>query len=122
MKLLIVEDSYLVILNLEAMCEDLDWTIVGPATRLAEALSLARTETFDAALLDVNLDGEMSWDVATILKGRGIPFAFSTGYDEASILPDELAGSHIFAKPYRIADVEQRLRSMVAAATSMARV
>jgi len=81
LKLLIVEDSYLVILNLEAMCEDLDWTIVGPATRLAEAMSLARTETFDAALLDVNLDGEMSWDVAAILKSRGIPFAFSTGYD-----------------------------------------
>jgi light-regulated signal transduction histidine kinase (bacteriophytochrome)/CheY-like chemotaxis protein len=116
LKLLIVEDSYLVILNLEAMCADLDWTIVGPATRLAEAVSLARTESFDAALLDVNLDGEMSWSVASILKDRGIPFAFSTGYDEASILPDDLAGSHIFAKPYRLAEVEQRLRSMVAAA------
>ena len=112
-RLLIVEDSYLVILTLEAMCEDLSWTVVGPATRLSEAIRLAQTETFDAALLDVNLDGEMSWEVAGILKDRGIPFAFSTGYDETSILPDHLAGSQIFAKPYRMADVESRLRRMM---------
>jgi len=65
-------------------------------------------------LLDVNLDDEMSWDVATLLNTRGIPFAFNTGYNEAGILPASLAGSQIFAKPYRIADVEQRLRLMVA--------
>ncbi|WP_426038663.1 HWE histidine kinase domain-containing protein [Brevundimonas sp. DC300-4] len=112
-RLLIVEDSCLVILTLEAMCEDLSWTVVGPATRLSEAIRLARTETFDAALLDVNLDGEMSWEVAGILKDRGIPFAFSTGYDETNILPDHLAGSQIFAKPYRMADVESRLRRMM---------
>jgi chemotaxis family two-component system sensor kinase Cph1 len=112
-RLLIVEDSYLVILTLEAMCEDLSWTVVGPATRLEEAIRLARTETFDAALLDVNLDGEMSWEVASILKERGIPFAFSTGYDQANILPDHLAGSQIFAKPYLMADVESRLRRMM---------
>jgi len=112
-RLLIVEDSYLVILTLEAMCEDLSWTVVGPATRLGEAIRLARTETFDAALLDVNLDGEMSWEVAGILKDRGIPFAFSTGYDQANILPDHLADSQIFAKPYRMADVESRLRRMM---------
>ncbi len=115
LRLLIVEDSYLVILTLEGMCEDLGWTIIGPATRLAEALHLARTEAFDVALLDVNLDGEMSWPVAAVLKGRGIPFAFSTGYNEASILPDHLLGAQIFTKPYRTADVEQRLRQMVAA-------
>ncbi len=114
LRLLIVEDSYLVILTLEGMCEDLGWTMIGPATRLAQAISLAQTEDFDAALLDVNLDGEMSWEVATILKGRGIPFAFSTGYNEAGILPDSLADSQIFSKPYRIADVERRLRQMVA--------
>ncbi|WP_426041671.1 HWE histidine kinase domain-containing protein [Brevundimonas sp. TWP2-3-4b1] len=112
-RLLIVEDSYLVILTLEAMCEDLSWTVVGPATRLGEAIRLAQTETFDAALLDVNLDGEMSWKIAGILKDRGIPFAFSTGYDQTNILPDHLAGSQIFAKPYRMADVESRLRRMM---------
>ena len=112
-RLLIVEDSYLVILTLEAMCEELSWTVVGPATRLDEAITLARTGTFDAALLDVNLDGEMSWDVAGILKDRGIPFAFSTGYDQANIFPDHLVGSPILAKPYSMVEVESRLRRMM---------
>ena len=112
-RLLIVEDSYLLLLPLEYMCETLGWQIVGPASRLDEALELARTETFDAALLDVNLHGEMSWAVADVLKARGIPFAFSTGYDQTDMLPAHLAGSIVFAKPYRLADIEKRLRQMM---------
>jgi chemotaxis family two-component system sensor kinase Cph1 len=115
-RILIVEDSYMVILMIEAMCEELGWQIVGPATRLDEALILARAETFDAALLDVNLDGEMSWEVADVLRARGIPFAFSTGYNQGNMLPDHLSGECILSKPYRIADVERRLRQMMAGA------
>jgi len=113
-RLLLVEDSFLVLLTLEGMCDDLGWEIVGPATRLDAAMALARDAEFDAALLDVNLDGEMSWEVATLLQARGIPFAFSTGYEETNILPGHLAGAHIFSKPYRIDDVEKRLRQMMA--------
>jgi light-regulated signal transduction histidine kinase (bacteriophytochrome) len=113
-RILIVEDSFMVILTLEAMCEDLGWEMVGPATRVDDALALARTETFDAALLDVNLDGEMTWDVADVLKSGAIPFAFSTGYEKSNILPDRFAGEQVITKPYRIEDVERRLRHMLA--------
>ena len=113
-RVLIVEDSYLVLTSLEAMCADLGWQVVGPATRLGEALALARSETFHAALLDVNLDGEMSWEIADVLIARQIPFAFSTGYDQSNILPDHLIGTPVLAKPYRLDDVERRLRSMMA--------
>ena len=112
-RLLVVEDSFLVLLSVEGMCEDLGWHVVGPATRLDEALALATTETFDAALLDINLDGEMSWAVADVLKQRGIPFAFSSGYDQSNMLPDSLAGSEIIAKPYRIGELANRLRAMM---------
>jgi len=113
-KILIVEDSFLVLIGLEAMCADLGWEVVGPATRLGEGLALARSETFDAALLDVNLDGEMSWEIADVLNDRQIPFAFSTGYDQSNMLPAHLVGTQILAKPYRIDDVERRLRKMMA--------
>ena len=112
-RLLVVEDSFLVLLSVEGMCEDLGWHVVGPATRLDEALALATTETFDAALLDINLDGEMSWAVADVLKQRGIPFAFSSGYDQSTMLPESLAGSEIIAKPYRIGELANRLRAMM---------
>lgn len=55
----------------------------------------------------------MSWGVADVLIERGIPFAFSTGYDQTEMLPNHLAGSSVVAKPYRIDDVERRLRRMM---------
>jgi len=112
-RILFVEDSYMLIVTLEEMCEDLGWEVVGPATRLADAMVLARNGAFDAAFLDVNLDGEMSWEVAGVLKERGIKFAFSTGYDGASILPRSLADSEILRKPYRIEDIERCIRQML---------
>ena len=114
-RILVVEDSYLLLMMIVAMLDDLGWVAVGPATRKGEALALARSEIFDAALLDVNLDGETSWDVAEVLRTRGIPFVFGTGYDVSSVPPDGLAGSAVIAKPYQTRDVEQRLRDVIAA-------
>ena len=120
LRLLVVEDSYLLVITLEDMCKDLGWQIVGPASRLDEAMEMARTGTFDVALLDVNLNGEMSWEVADVLTARGIPFAFSTGYDQTDMLPDHLANSLIVAKPYRLDDLEHRVRQLVTASAQLA--
>ncbi len=115
LRILVVEDSFLLVMAIQAMLDDLGWITVGPATRRSEALALARSEEFDAALLDVNLDGETSWDVAAALRVRGIPFVFGTGYDVSSVLPEQFAGSAVIAKPYHTRDVEQRLREVIAA-------
>ena len=115
-RILVVEDSFLIVVSLEGLFDDLGWEIVGPATRKDEAMALAQSETFDAALLDINLDGEMSWDVAAVLKTRGIPFVFSTGYDVTSVLPAFLAGSLVVGKPFRDGELAQRLRQVIATA------
>ena len=88
--------------------------MVGPATRLAEAVSLARQADIDVAILDVNLAGEFVWEAAEALQDRAIPFVFSTGYDSESILPSRFAGSPIISKPFLLEDLERRLREMVA--------
>ena len=95
------------------MFEELGWELLGPATRLHRALELAETETFDVALLDINLDGEMTWDVAVVLKTRGIPFLFSSGYNRKVVLPDHLTGSPFIAKPYKFETLEQELRDAI---------
>lgn len=115
-RILVVEDSWLLVTTLEGILAGLGWEMVGPGTRKAEAMELARTESFDAALLDVNLDDEMSWDVASLLRRRGIPYIFTTGYNIATLLPEELAGSEVLVKPYLAADVERRLQRLIAEA------
>jgi two-component sensor histidine kinase len=112
-RVLIVEDSYLISLLLEQVLEDQDWELVGPATRVPAALALAQTEQIDAALLDINLDGEMSWPVALALRQRGIPFAFSTGYGSAADLPESLADVLVLKKPFQLTEVEDRLQQML---------
>jgi CheY-like chemotaxis protein len=112
-RILVVEDSFLLVTLIEDMFDDFGWKVVGPASTKAEALLMVECEMFDAALLDINLDGEMSWDVAVAIKDRGIPFVFSTGYDTATLLPDYLAGSLVLGKPFRRNQLEQRLREAI---------
>lgn len=112
-KVLLVEDSPLIAMSLETLFEDMDWEMQGPATRLEEALTLAETTDADIALLDVNLDGEMSWAVADVLKARGVPFVFATGYDGASMLPDAHCDARLVSKPFQITELEVLLREMV---------
>ncbi|MET3665268.1 CheY-like chemotaxis protein [Caulobacter sp. 1776] len=97
----------------EDLLSDLGCGIVGPAASAREAVSAAEHETFDFALLDVNLgDGETSFRTADILRARGVPFAFITGYGDQGIRPD-LRDAPILAKPIdprQLARVIDRIR------------
>lgn len=60
--------------------------VVGPVASVDAALQLIeQTEQIDGAVVDVNLQGVLSWPVADALLGRGVPFVFTTGYDRSSI-------------------------------------
>lgn len=98
------------------------WTAVGPASRKAAAIALAQSESFDAALLDINLNCEMSWDIALALRERGIPFVFSTGYDVGIAMPADLAGSPVIGKLSSEGEIEQQLRRVVAVSRTAAMV
>jgi light-regulated signal transduction histidine kinase (bacteriophytochrome) len=114
-RILVVEDAFLLVTLLQDLFEELGWHMVGPAARLDHALQLARDETFDAALLDVNLDGTMSWSVAAVLKERGIPFVFSTGYEASAVLPEDLVGSPVIGKPYELSALQEAIQQAITA-------
>ncbi len=59
-QVLVVEDEMLVLLNLEDMLADLGCGSVSAAATVDQALALIEEQTFDAAMLDVNLDGMKS--------------------------------------------------------------
>jgi light-regulated signal transduction histidine kinase (bacteriophytochrome) len=118
-RILVAEDAFLLVTLLQELFDELGWEMIGPATRVADALRLARHESFDAALLDVNLDGTMSWEVAGTLKERGIPFVFGTGYSVSTVLPENFAGSSVISKPYQLSELQQVIeRAIVANATA----
>lgn len=99
-RILLVEDSAMVVFTLEMMISEMGWKLIGPATRLDQAVALAKSESFDAALLDVNLNDQMSWPVAAVLRERGIPFVFTTGYDGGAVIPEEFSAAPILSKPF----------------------
>jgi CheY-like chemotaxis protein len=98
-RILVVEDEPLVAMLLEEMLLDLGCEVVGPAYSIAQAARLAQEEVLDAAVLDVNVNGEMSHSVAAILHARAIPFAFATGYGSAAGAADS-ATAPVLHKPY----------------------
>jgi CheY-like chemotaxis protein len=113
-RILVVEDSIMVVMLIETVLTDLGWTLVGPASRVKEALELVETESFDGVLLDLNLDGEMTWDVAALLQEKGVPFVFSTGYDGSSFLPDRFAHQRVLSKPFGPEQIERELNQLFA--------
>jgi len=96
----------------EDLLGDLGCEVVGPAASAGEAARAAEGEGFDFALLDVNLgDGQTSFEAAEILRRRGVPFAFVTGYGDQGVRPD-LRDAPILAKPIdpkQLARVIERL-------------
>jgi CheY-like chemotaxis protein len=66
---------------------ELGFSVLGPFSRLAEAMIAAVHEGIDAGIIDINLGGEFVYPVADVLKARQIPFVFVTGYGVESIEP-----------------------------------
>ncbi len=95
------------------MLLDFGTEIVGQAARIEEALRLAREADLDLGILDINLAGESTYPVADMLRGRGIPFVFATGYSTKA-LPERFRWSPTLQKPFTFKTFEQTLRAALA--------
>jgi PAS domain S-box-containing protein len=84
-RVLLVEDEMLVAMMMKDMLTDLGFSVVGPFSRIAEALPVAKSDDLEAAVLDINLNGELVYPVAEALVTRGVPVVFVTGYGAESI-------------------------------------
>lgn len=110
-RILVVEDETILAMMVEDALLDEGYSVVGPFARVAPALLAAELEALDAALLDVNVAGEMVFPVAEMLARRGIPFLLMTGYDNR-ILGKAHQDWPVLMKPYRWDDVIARLAVM----------
>ena len=75
-RILIVEDEVIVAFNMECEIQDAGGEVVGPAYSVAEARTLLAK--IDAAVLDININGEQIWSIAETLASRGVPFVFAS--------------------------------------------
>lgn len=107
-RLLIVEDEYLIRLLLEDMLVELGCSIAAVASSLDQGKQAAQNTEIDLAILDVNIDGEQVFPIADILRGRGLPFIFITGYG-AQGLPDGYRAAPTLQKPFQMQDLEATL-------------
>jgi PAS domain S-box-containing protein len=116
MRVLVLEDEALIAMQIEDALGAAACTVVGPATRIGEAFDLLYAEEVDAALLDVNVAGERSFAIADILAAKRIPFAFVTGFDAASTLPEHLRFAPVVSKPFETAQLEAVIAQLAARA------
>lgn len=111
-RVFVVEDEMLLALMIEDMLADLGHQVVALATRLEPAVTLARTVDVDVAVLDINLAGVQSFPIADVLKERGIPFLFATGYGALG-LNEAHSDALTLKKPFEAKDLSAAIADVL---------
>jgi CheY-like chemotaxis protein len=103
-RILVVEDEMLVLIMIEDMLADLGCKSVTSAATVDKALALTNAQVFDAAILDINLNGHDSRPVAEALSARGVPFVYSTGNTDHSST-NGYSGRPVLRKPFKFEEL-----------------
>ncbi len=106
-RILLVEDEPLVAMMMSQMIGGMGAEVVGPFGTLREAIA-AGAEGLDAAVLDINVGGELVYPLAERLARRGTPLIFLTGYDAKSV-DDRFTTANILTKPIAETDLATTL-------------
>lgn len=111
-RVLVVEDEMLVAWPLEDILVELGCMVIGPAASVNQALAMIEANAIDVAVLDVNLNGEMSYPIADALAARGVPFVFVTGYDKDRML-EGYRNCPVLQKPFHRAELSTTLERLL---------
>ena len=111
-RLLVVEDEILFLMMIEDMLGDLGCESVASAGTIGQAIALIEAQVFDAAMLDMNLDGDDSNAVAAALAERGVPFIYSTGHSGRD-LREGLGDRAILCKPFSFDELTTNLEHLL---------
>jgi len=109
-RVMVVEDEPLVGLMMVDIVKELGFSACGPFISVAEATAAARGGNCEAAVLDVNLNGELVYPVADMLAESGVPFIFVTGYSP-ELVEKRFAEVPVVQKPVNVADLQRAFLS-----------
>lgn len=111
-RVLVVDDEALIAMMLSDLIAEYGHETVGPAHSEGQALELLDTTRVDAAILDVTLGDQDSFNVADVLGRRGIPFAFATGHG-VHAMPDAYRDYRTVSKPFDFEVVQRVIDELV---------
>ena len=111
LRVLVIEDQPLIAMTIEMSINHLGHQMIGPIARLDEAMTAAVCEKYDCAVIDINIIGGCSFEVAEEISARNRPFVLATGYNE-KFLPDSLKKFPRLTKPYSKEQLEWELKRM----------
>jgi CheY-like chemotaxis protein len=111
-KILVVEDEIIVLMMLEGLLEDMGCEAIVSASTNESAIALVQSQKFDAAMLDMNLNGRSSSDVADALALRGVPFVYATG-NSTHDNRDGFSNRPMLRKPFGDAEFSRVILSLL---------
>jgi len=95
---LVVEDEWLIALDITMLIEDEGHVVIGPAKSVARAVDLIEDNAIDIAFLDITLGEEKSYPIAEKLAALGVPLTFVSAYNKSDI-PSEFQDFDCLSKP-----------------------
>ena len=110
--ILVVEDAFLVGMQLKEDIESLGYSVVGPASSVQKAISLIERQPIQGAVLDVNLGHENSTSIATRLDELAVPFLFITGYETVSADEQMFSDKILLRKPSLLSEIQHALSAI----------
>ena len=114
LKVLVVEDEWLIAEDLRSSLEDLGCEVLGPAPSCAAALEVIWRNKPDLAYVDTRLGSETCEAVLDECDLQGVPVIISSGHAQAA-LPDYALGRPMLNKPYHPSELESSLKPHLAA-------
>lgn len=110
---LVVEDDFYIATDTAAALRGAGADVLGPCPTEEATARLLATATPTAAVLDLNLGGGgPRFDIARLLRKRGVPFVFLTGYDQ-EVIPQDFSAIARLQKPVELRAVVEAVSSLL---------
>ncbi len=101
-RVLIIEDEWVIALDLRTMVEELGHEVIGVAPTHAKAVELAQSGNFGLVLADIQLaDGSSGVDAVTdILERFAVPVIFITAFPDRLLTGERPEPTYLITKPF----------------------
>lgn len=110
-RVLLVEDAWHIAIALKTVLENAGMIVDGPASTVEIAKALLAERVPDAAIVDINLKGAMSYELVDCLNQRRVPVIVVSGYEVLTRIEGKVAA--VLAKPVRVSALMSALRRVM---------